>query len=127
VPWRFGVLRPIPGLIHVTVTASFIARYGRGTCCAFDLAAAVHLHRAVDVVEHPRSARRPDRPQDPLPVVAIGGVDRELADPLALRPGPRHQVHALQLSPRLGDRRGEFPERLLPRVELDADGDAVLR
>jgi hypothetical protein len=60
-------------------------------------------------------------------VVAVRRVDRELADPLALRPGAGYQVDALQLSTRLGDRRRQFPERLLPRIELDTDGDAVLR
>ena len=103
-----------------------VARLHRVLVVHVDLAAAVHLHRAVDVVDDAGAAGRADRPQDPLPVVLVGGVDRELADPLALRPGARHEVDALQLPARLGDRRGQFPERLLARVELDSDGDAVL-
>ena len=41
-------------------------------------------------------------------------------------PAPGHEVDALQLPARLGDRRGQLAERLLPRVELDPDRDAVL-
>ncbi len=59
-------------------------------------------------------------------MLAVGGVDRELAHPLALRPGAGHEVDALQLPARLGDRRGQFAQRLLPRIELDPDRDAVL-
>ena len=103
-----------------------VARFHRVLVVHVDLAAAVHLHRAVDVVEHPRTPGRADRPQDPLPVVAVLGVDRELAHPLALRTGAGHQVDALQLPAGLGDRRGQFAQRLLPGVKLDPDRDAVL-
>ena len=103
-----------------------VARLQRVLVLDRDLAAAVHLHRAVDVVEDLGAAGRADRPQDPLPVLAVLGVDRELAHPLALAAGARHEVDALQLPARLGDRRGQFAQRLLPRVELDPDRDAVL-
>ena len=56
----------------------------------------------------------------------VDGVDRELPDPLALGPGPGNQVDADQLAAGPGDRRGQLAERLLPRIELDPDGDAVL-
>ena len=59
-------------------------------------------------------------------MLAVLGVDRELAHPFALAAGARHQVDALQLPARLGDRRGQLAQRLLPRVELDPDRDAVL-
>ena len=59
-------------------------------------------------------------------MLAVLGVDRELAHPLALAAGARHEVDALQLPARLGDRRGQLAQRLLPRVELDPDRDAVL-
>ena len=103
-----------------------VARLHRVLVVHVDLAAAVHLHRAVDVVEHPGAAGRADRAQDLLPVLAVGGVDRELAHPLALAAGAGHEVDALQLPARLGDRRGQFAQRLLPRIELDPDRDAVL-
>src|SRR5262249_4642989 len=64
--------------------------------------------------------------QDPLPVLAVAGVDRELAHPLALAAGAGYEVDSLQLAARLGDRGRQFAERLLPRVELDPDRDAVL-
>ena len=59
-------------------------------------------------------------------MLAIAGVDREFAHPFALAAGAGHEVDALQLAAGLGDRSGQFPERLLPRVELDPDRDAVL-
>ncbi len=103
-----------------------VARLQRVLVVDLDLAAAVHLHRAVDVVEHAGATGRADRSQDPLPVLAVGGVDRELAHPLALWPGAGNEVDALQLPARLGDRGRQLSERLLPRVELDPDRDAVL-
>ena len=59
-------------------------------------------------------------------MLAVLGVDRELAHPLALAAGAGDEVDALQLPARLGDRSGQLAERLLPRVELDPDRDAVL-
>ena len=59
-------------------------------------------------------------------MLAVLGVDRELAHPLALAAGAGDQVDALQLPARLGDRGGQFAQGLLPRIELDPDRDAVL-
>ena len=59
-------------------------------------------------------------------MLLVAGVDRELAHPLALGAGAGHEVDALQRAAGLGDRRGELAQGLLARVELDADGDAVL-
>ena len=59
-------------------------------------------------------------------MLLVPGVDRELAHPLALAAGPGHEVDPLQLAARLGDRRRQLAQRLLPRVELDPDRDAVL-
>ena len=59
-------------------------------------------------------------------MLAVLGVDRELAHPFALAAGAGHEVDPLQLPAGLGDRRGQFAQRLLPRVELDPDRDAVL-
>ena len=59
-------------------------------------------------------------------MLAVLGVDRELAHPFALAAGPGDEVDALQLSARLGDRGGQLAERLLARIELDPDRDAVL-
>ena len=56
----------------------------------------------------------------------VAGVDRELAHALALGAGAGDEVDALQLPARLGDLRGELAQRLLARVELDADDDGVL-
>ena len=103
-----------------------VARLQRVLVLDRDLAAAVHLHRAIDVVEDLGAAGRPDRPQDPLPVLAVAGVDRELAHPFSLAAGARNQIDSLELTPCLGDHSCQFPERLLPRVELDPDRDAVL-
>ena len=92
-----------------------------------DLAAAVHLHRAVDVVEHPRAAGRADRPQDLLPVLAgpaasIVNSRTRLPSP----PAPGTRSTPCSCAAGLGDRRGQLAQRLLARVELDPDRDAVL-
>ena len=63
----------------------------------------MHLKRAVHVVEHAGAAGGADRAQDLLPVRLVAGVDRELADALALAAGAGNQVHALERAPRLGD------------------------
>ena len=42
-------------------------------------------------------------------MLAVLGVDRELAHPLALAAGARHQVDALQLPAGLGDRAVSLP------------------
>ena len=91
-----------------------------------DLALLVHLEGAVGEAEYARAARRPDRAQDLLPLLRAVGVDRELANPLALGPGAGNQVDRLQRATGLSDLRSELAERLLARIELDADGDAVL-
>ena len=57
---------------------------------------------------------------------AVLGVDRELAHPLALATSARNQVDALQLPACLGDCSRELAERLLARIELNPDRDAVL-
>ena len=103
-----------------------VARLQRVLVVLLDLAAAVHRERAVDVVDHPRAPGRPDRAQDLLPMLLVAGVDGELAHPLALAAGAGDEVDALQSAPGLRDRRGQLPERLLARVELDAHGDGEL-
>jgi hypothetical protein len=91
-----------------------------------DLALLVHLEGAIGEAEHPSAARGADRAQDLLPVLRAVRIDRELADPLALRPGAGNQVNRLERAAGLSDLGRELPERLLARVELDADRDAVL-
>ena len=91
-----------------------------------DLALLVHLEGAVGEAEDPRAAGRPDRAEDLLPVLGAVGVDRELAHPLALGPGAGDEVDRLQRAAGLRDLRRQLAERLLARVELDADRDAVL-
>ena len=59
-------------------------------------------------------------------MLGVAGVDRELAHPLALGAGAGDEVDALQRAAGLGDRGGELAERLVARVELDADGDGEL-
>ena len=61
-----------------------VAGLQRVLVALLDLAAAVHLHRAVGVLEDLGAAGGPDPPQDLLPVRLVTGVDRELAHPLAL-------------------------------------------
>jgi hypothetical protein len=92
----------------------------------FDLAAAVHRERPVDVVEHPGPARGADRPQNLLPMRLVAGVDRELPNPLAIRAGPGNEVDALERAARLGDACRELAQRLLAGVELDAHGHREL-
>ncbi len=53
-------------------------------------------------------------------------VDRELTDALALRSGAWNEVDGLERASSLGDLRRQLAERLLARVELDPDRDAVL-
>ncbi len=103
-----------------------VAGLQRVLVALLDLAAAVHLHRAVRVLEHLGAPGRADRAQDLLPVLPVAGVDRELAHSLALGAGAGHQVDSLQRPAGLGDRSGQLAERLLASVELDADRDAVL-
>jgi hypothetical protein len=91
-----------------------------------DLAAAVHLERAVRVVDDPGAADRADRAEDLLPVLGATGVDGELADPLALGAGAGDEVDALQAASGLGDRGREPAERLVAGIELDADRDGEL-
>ncbi len=83
----------------------------------------MHLERAVRVVEDPGAADRADRAKDPLPVLGAERVDGELAHPLALGAGAGDEIDALQATPWLGDRGREPAERLVARVELDADRD----
>ena len=59
-------------------------------------------------------------------MLAVAGVDRELAHALALGTGAGHEVHRLKRAAGLGDRRRQLAQRLLARVELDADGDGEL-
>ena len=112
-PGRVGHREVVAGLQRVLVVL-------------LDLAAAVHREGAVGVVDDPRAADRADRAQDLLPVLGAAGVDRELADPLALGAGAGDEVDALQGAPGLGDRGGDPAERLVARVELDADRDREL-
>src|SRR5262249_19732347 len=70
--------------------------------------------------------RGPDRAQDLLPVLGAVRIDRELAHALALRARAGDQVDGLKGAAGLRDLSGELAERLLARIELDADRDAVL-
>ena len=103
-----------------------VTRLQRVPCCA---ARSCRRGASASCGRRSRAPWRPgraNRSQDPLPVLAVLGVDRELAHPLSLAAGARHEIHALQLPARLSDRSGQFSERLLARVELDPDRDAVL-
>ena len=91
-----------------------------------DLAAAVHRQGAVDVIEDLRTAGPADRAQDLLPVRLIARIDRELTHPLALAPGPRHEINPLKRPAGLSNRRGELAKRLRPSIELDTDDDGEL-
>src|SRR3954469_22151362 len=86
----------------------------------------MHLQGPVRVIQDLRPAGGANASEDLLPVLLVTRVNRELANPLSLGAGTGNEVDALQLSPRLGNRRGQLSERLLARVELDADRDAVL-
>ena len=91
-----------------------------------DLAVAVHREGAVGEAEHLGPSCAADRAQDLLPVLGAVRVDRELAHPLALAAGSRHEVDRHQRPAGLGDLPGELAQGLLARIELDADCDAVL-
>ena len=125
--WRSRVdLLADPGDAGRVGHREVVARLQRVLVVLLDLAAAVHRHRAVDVVEDAGAAGRADRAQDLLPVGLVAGVDRELAHPLALGAGAGHEVDALERAAGLGDLRGQLAQRLLARVELDAHGDREL-
>ncbi len=91
-----------------------------------DLAAAVHRHRVVDVVEDAGAAGGADRAHDLLPVLEVAGIDRELPRPLALAACARHEVDTLQGAAGLGYLGGQLAQRLLTCIQLDADDDGVL-
>ena len=112
-PRRVGHRKVVAGLQRILVLL-------------LDLAAAMHLQRAIHVVENSSPPRGPDRPQDLLPVRLVASVDGELANPFALAAGTGHQVHPLKGPARLGDLRGQLAQRFVPRVELDTHGDREL-
>ncbi len=91
-----------------------------------DLALLVHLEGAIGEAEHACAPGGADRAQDLLPVLGAVGVDRELANALALGSRRRGPGRPDERAAGLGDLRRQLAERLLARVELDADGDAVL-
>jgi len=75
-----------------------------------------------------RAAEQPGAPgsqhrQRVIAKLGAAGVDRELADPLALGARAGNEVDALQSAARFGDRGRDPAKGLVARVELDAPGD----
>ena len=88
-----------------------------------DLAAHVHLERAVGGVDHPRAVERVERADDRVPVllVAASTVMSRTVRPSLTRPGrPRRSRRRPRRS------RRDAAEHARAGVDLDADGEAVL-
>jgi hypothetical protein len=103
-----------------------VARIQRVLVLHRDLAAAVHLHGAVGVLDHANTADRADAAQDLLPVGLVDRVDRHLAHAFAFAAGSGDQVDADQLAAGARYRGRQFAQGLLAGVEFDPDRDAVL-
>ena len=89
-----------------------------------DLAALVHLERAVGDVHRARAVDRVDRLADLLRVLLARGLDRDVAQRVAaLEPD---QVYRADAPAGLADGRGDAAEHAGAVVDLDAEDDRVL-
>ena len=90
-----------------------------------DLAAEVHQEGAIRHVHDVDVGYRPDRIDDPLPVVGVGGRDGDVAD--GHRLGHTHQVDGADISVGLGNRGGDPGECTRARRQFDPHREAVRR
>ena len=91
----------------------------------FDLAADVQQEGAVGRVDDLSAVGRLDRRDDAVPVLAVGGVDDDVAQAVAAV--DLDEVDRSDHRTGVADRRGHQSKDALCVVELDADGEAILR